>query len=574
MQLTYKISIPEPHSHYVKVRIELDRPQNTPKLTFFMPVWSPGSYLVREYSRHIRGLRVSDKKGSRLYVEQIDKCRYQVDFDHPEFKSTSTELIFEYEVYCKELTVRTSHVDTTHAFLHGPTIYMGLEGFDMVNPKVYLDFPPLWSHVSTTLKDISDQREKFIYSAKDYDELLDSPIEIGCQETDGFMHMKKEHWWIYWGGLPPMPWNLKDDIKKIVETVSKVVGELPYDKYMFMAHFAPGLGGGLEHADSTVLAYDSFKMVERKGYIDWLSLVAHEYFHVWNVKRIRPKELGPFDYTKENYTKLLWLSEGLTVFMDELLVLRSGLSTLPEYLEQQKTNINRMLATPGRRFHSLEESSFNAWIKLYRPDENSVNSTVSYYLKGGLAFFVLNAWLSEAGTSINDLIKALWKDYKDRPETGLEDHQVFDLIESVGNKKIREAFALLIATCDELPLDEAANLCGLEIVYEQSSKPWTGMDVSYQGEQVIIDRIYLDGPAMKEGLNVGDEIISMGGLRVLKPQWEKSTDWLSSGTRYETLVTRHGRLTQLSLTPGQSPRLVKEIKVLDENKVKRALALE
>tara|TARA_R110000868_G_scaffold344396_2_gene605417 strand:+ start:6111 stop:7868 length:1758 start_codon:yes stop_codon:yes gene_type:complete len=574
MTIIYKISIPEPHTHYVKVSLELERVTNAKNMTFFMPAWSPGSYLVREYSRHIRGLRASSDKGARLFVKQTDKNHYFVDFDHPEFKSDCKKFVIDYEIYCNELTVRTAHVDTTHAFLHGPAVFLGVCDVEMKDLEVHLDFPPLWSHVSTTLKDISKQREKFIYSAKDFDELLDSPIEIGCQETDGFMFDKKEHWWIYWGALPPMKWNLKEDIKKIVETVAAVTGETPYEKYMFMAHFAPGLYGGLEHADSTVLAYDPFKMVERKGYLDWLSLVAHEYFHVWNVKRIRPKALGPFDYSKENYTNLLWLSEGMTVFMDELLVARSGLSTLSEYLEQQKNNINRMLATPGRKFHSLEESSFNTWIKLYRPDENSVNSTVSYYLKGGLVFFVLNAWMAKEGKSVDDFIKALWSDYKARPQTGLEDEEVFKILETVAGKKIAQNFSHLVSTTDELPLDEAAKLCGLEIVYEQSPKPWTGMDVRYDGGRVIVDKVYLDGPAMKEGLNVGDELISMGGLRVLKGQWEKNSEWLNSGTHYETLVARHGRLHQLSLTPGSSPRAVKEIKVLDETQAKLSLGLK
>lgn len=572
MKVVYKISIPDPQTHHVKVAMEFDRAEAT-QMTLFLPVWSPGSYMVREYSRHLRGVRASDDKGNRLFIEQVDKTRYQLKFDHPDFATKSKKVKFEYEVYCKELTVRTAHIDISHAFLHGPAVFMGIEDHQLIEPEVHIDFPPLWSHVSTTLKDISTQREKFVYQAKNYDELLDSPIEIGCQETDGFMHEGKEHWWVYWGQLAPMPWNLKEDIKKIVETVSAVTGDLPYDKYMFIAHFAPGIYGGLEHADSTVLAYDPLKLVERKGYLDWLALVAHEYFHVWNVKRIRPKALGPFDYTKENYTKLLWLSEGLTVFMDELLVARSGLSTLSEYLEQQKSSINRMLATPGRKFHSLEDSSFNAWIKLYRPDENSMNSTVSYYLKGGLAFFVLNAWLYKNDKNIDGFIKALWSDYKKSPDVGLEDQDVFKILSTYSGQKISDDFAHLIATTDELPLDEAMGLIGLEPVYEQGSRAWCGMDVRYEGERVLVDRVMLDGPAMKGGLNAGDEIISLAGFRVLKAQWERHSDWIREGVHYEALVARNGALVQVSINPTKPPRVLKEIKVLDEAKAKSALGL-
>lgn len=573
MQLVYKISIPDPHTHYAKIRLEFTPQVMKGDFDLFLPVWSPGSYMVREYSRHLRGVRASDDMGNRLYITQVTKNRYALDLDDPDFLPKSKTVVIEYEVYCRELTVRTSHIDSTHAFLHGPSLYMMLDRVQISDIVLHLDFPPIWSHVSTTLKDISTEREKFIYRAENYDELLDCPIEIGCQETDGFMVSGKEHWWCYWGTLPPHTWNIKADIQKIVETVASVTGELPYDKYMFFAHFAPGLYGGLEHSNSTILAYDPFKLVERKGYLDWLSLVAHEYFHTWNVKRIRPKELGPFNYDQENYTKLLWLSEGLTVFMDELFVLRAGLSTLSEYLEQQKNNINRLMSTPGRRFHSLEESSFNAWIKLYRPDENLANSSVSYYLKGGLAFFVLNAWLNEHGNNIDDFIKLLWRDYIDRPDEGIQKHQLFDLIEPLSDEKICINFEHLINSTDELPLDQALKSIGLEAVYDQAQTPWSGLDVRYEGERVLIERVILDGPAMQGGLNAGDEIISVGGLRVLKAQWEQHANWLKPNTYYEILVNRHGKLTQVGINPTLTPKYLKEIKVLDEKKAMAALGL-
>ncbi len=573
MYLSYKISIPKPSNHYLNVKILVTNLDFKKPLTFFMPVWSPGSYLVREYSRNLKGVQCLDEQGRRLYIEQIDKNKYQVDFNHPEFKAEPKTISFEYQIYCNELTVRTSHIDSTHAFLHGPSIYMGLLDQQVKDIEIEVDFPPLWSNLSTTLEDISSERGVFKYRAKDFDDLLDSPIEIGCQETDGFMYEGKEHWWVYWGGLPKLEWNLKADIEKLVKEVCKVTGEPPYDKYMFLAHFAPGLYGGLEHSASTVLAYDPFKMVDRKTYLDWLSLVAHEYFHVWNVKRIRPKALGPFDYGQENYTKMLWLSEGLTVFMDELFVLRSGLSSVEEYLEQQKTSINRLLSTPGRKYDSLEDSSFNAWVKLYRPNENSMNSTVSYYLKGGLAFFVLNAWLKLFDKCIDDLIKELWLDYKKHPDTGIDENVVFDIVEKLTDKKTRDDFTYLIKSTDELPLDEAAAHCGLELCYEQSTKVWTGIDVKCHGEQVYVDRVLLDSPGMKDEFNSGDEIITIAGRRVLKSQWDKISEWLRPDQSYPVVVSRDGCLTELVLTPSRSPRLLKEIKVLDKIEMSKAFGL-
>ncbi|MFT6604536.1 MAG: putative metalloprotease with PDZ domain, partial [Bacteriovoracaceae bacterium] len=308
MKLHYSISIETPENHIVKVKLTGKREATDKHLNFFLPSWSPGSYLMREYSRNIRWFKAETSNGEVLQHEQTAKGVYAVDFENSDLNKKDDNFCITYEIYCHELTVRTSHVDASHAFLHGPSYLMGIMGRDLVDPELSLKFPASWSKVTTGLKDISPKREEFLYSAENYDVLIDAPIEIGCHETDGFMFEGKEHHLAWYGDLLPHNENLKKDIEVIVKEVSSTFSSIPYENYTFITHFVPGKFGGLEHLNSTALQFSAMAMQNRKSYLQWLALVAHEYFHTWNVKRIRPKELGPFDYLNENYTKMHWLT--------------------------------------------------------------------------------------------------------------------------------------------------------------------------------------------------------------------------------------------------------------------------
>ena len=443
MKVHYLVNVLEPATHIVKVKLTASIPQGKDNLTLFLPSWSPGSYLMREYARNIRSITATNDQGEFLQFNQIAKGTWEVDLADSEVKKLGENINIDYEIYCHELTVRTSHVDETHAFLHGPSYLMGILDYDF-EPTIEFRFSALWSKLHTALDDISKKREVFLYSAASYDDLIDTPVEIGCHESDGFMHADKEHHLVWYGDEYPHDNDLKKDIKTIVETVSSHFSSIPYNKYMFITHLKRGLYGGLEHKNSTALHFDGRAFNDRTSYINWLALVAHEYFHTWNVKRIRPKELGPFDYLNENYTAMHWLTEGLTSFMDEVFVFRSGLCSLDEYLSMQTKNLQRYFEIPGKKFHSLEQSSFNAWIKLYRPDENSNNSSVSYYLKGGLVFSTLHFELVKVGKSINDLLHALWERYLADPAVGVTHNEVMSMIENIGGKKIVAAIRILL----------------------------------------------------------------------------------------------------------------------------------
>jgi predicted metalloprotease with PDZ domain len=531
---------------------------------------------VREYARHIFQIQARSHQGSPLSLTKISKNEFEIDWTAVNL--TCDDLGFEimYQVYCHELTVRTSHVDSTHAFLHGPTLFLGIHDIEMKTPTVEIEIPPQWSKLSTGLKDISPSREKFLFQAQSYDELIDSPIEIGCQETDGFMIENIPHELAFYGNLMGHDLKIKADIKKIVETVLQMTKDIPYEKYVFMTHFSPGLFGGLEHLNSTALQYCPLKMLERKGYLGWLALVAHEYFHTWNVKRIRPKELGPFDYSKEAMTTMHWLTEGLTSFVDELFVVRSGLCTLEEYLEMQRMNLNRYFATPGRRFHSLEDSSYLTWIKLYRPDANSANSSVSYYLKGGLVFSVLHQLMIEKGHSIDTFVEALWKRYLANPEIGVDRAEVFSMIHELVGAHGLELFESMVTTTEELPLEETWKKMGVDFEYDQQPhKGHLGVRWSPSGERVMIDVVELDGPAYKSGLSAQDELLAVDGWRITRATLADFELALKPQKSYLFFVARSGRLLEIEVKTGNFPQTtLKSLKIRDKKVLAQALGVK
>lgn len=572
MKLNYLIEIENPANHMLKVTINAVKKDSERQVSFFLPSWSPGSYLMREYAKNVRSVQAFNAAGVPLYFDQVDKGVWTLDWDKSGMKAKGNEFSFHYEVYCHELTVRHSHIDLSHAFIHGPSVFMGVLGQEMKGPELEIKFPPLWSKISTGLKDISPRSGNLRYSAPDYDTFIDAPIEMGCHETDGFKYEGIDHELAFYGPVLSHGKNLKKDITSIVKHVADSMGEIPYEKYTFITHFVPNQFGGLEHLNSTVLAFCPFRLNERKDYLKWLELVAHEYFHTWNVKRIRPEELGPFNYLVEAKTKMHWLTEGLTSFMDQLFIFRAELATLEEYLEMMKENIQQFLATPGRKFHTLEDSSFNAWIKLYRPDENSVNSSVSYYLKGGLAFFVLNIYMAKNGKTIFDFIKLLWQSYKERPERGLSREEVFAMIEQVAGVAGLNAFETMVSTTEEIDFEAHLASAGVEVVYENDGKAYLGMNAQFNGDRVSVQNVLLDSPAYRCGLNAGDEILAVDSLRILKKDYESFAKILRPESSYRFLVSRLGRTIELEVCPGVSPKKIKELKVLDRKQAKAILS--
>lgn len=571
---SYKVEIKEPKNHYVVVTFELSHPQMPKECKVFLPSWSPGSYLMREYAKHLRCLKVTNQVGEELQVTFCSKSSWVIDIEKSKTQQTTNKIMISYEVYCHEVSVRTSFIDTTHAFLHGPSYLMGLENHQLENLEIEFKFPPLWSKITTALKEIpGGERSIFKYTANNYDELLDCPVEIGCHDTDGFKLDQHSYEIAIYGKQGAHQNNLKNDIKILTTTINNYLKDIPFNYYLFLIHFLPNSYGGLEHANSTVLMFDGRKLGLRKDYTSFLSLVAHEYFHAWNVKRIRPIELGPFDYQNENYTSMLWLAEGLTKLMDDYFVLLANLITPEEYVDFLKADLNAYFKTAGRKYDTLESSSQGAWIKLYRPHENSLNSSISYYLKGGLAFLCLHLELKRQNLSIRNVVEKLWKSYLQDPQKGITKDNFFDYLVALGvNDSTRDLFDDYISTTKELNFNKHFEVAGLEIVWEKD-KFELGMDFEYVADRIIVKTVLEDSAAFTAGVNVQDEVLAVNGQRLLKADWEWFSQQLQGNTYYQLTVCRLGTLTNVEIMPKMSANKISSIKILDMEKFKKTFEL-
>ncbi len=410
--IRYTLRFPAPESHYVDVEASVPT-GGRERVEMMMAVWTPGSYLVREYSGHVDSVAAS-ADGNNLAVEKIAKNRWSVTI------GGAARITFRYRVYGREMSVRTDWIEQDFAVLVGAgTFITVLDAGGQPAPVPHefrLELPPNWPDSHSALPPAPDGA-KNSYVAKDFDELVDSAILAGDLAVyefgvDGVPHALVN---LGEGGVWDGPRSAAD-VEKIVRQEIEFWGVIPYERYSFLNAITEA-GGGLEHKNSTTLMTSRWRTRTREGYLRWLLLVSHEFFHTWNVKRLRPVELGPFDYEHEVYTGSLWVAEGLTSYFDPLIVKQAGLSTRDEYLKELSEEIARLETRPGRLEQSASAASYDAWIKTYRPDANSANTTVSYYNKGALVGFLLDAKirkLSGGAKSLRDVMRLAFERYSGR----------------------------------------------------------------------------------------------------------------------------------------------------------------
>jgi len=514
----YRVSIPHPHSHLLEV--EASFPAAGEVLTASLPVWTPGSYLVREFSRHLQELVATDAEGRSLPVRRIDKRTFQVP-------SQGRPLLLRYQVYANELTVRTSHVDGTHAFLNGATLFLYSEPLRGAEHRVAVNAPLGWNTYSALRRDGSE------LVASDYDELVDSPLEVSPNPALEFQAAGVTHQVVVWGEAPVEDSKLTSDLQRVCETSAQMFGGVPLERYLFLLYLTDKGRGGLEHRASTALLYPRANLTSSKGWEDFLTLAAHEYFHLWNVKRIKPRRLVPLDYSQENYTELLWAFEGITSYYDNLLVRRAGLMSAQRFLIRLGESLSSLHQTPGRKVQSLAEASLMAWIKHYRPDENSPNSAISYYLKGEIVSVLLDLEIRRATDdqrSLDDAMRLLWSRYGDGdglPEDGFE-----RAASEVAGVNLSPFFDRSLRSTQELDYS-AFSQVGLEAKFrirespsdkggspprlkpaEVKPKGWLGVVI--KGTSAIA-YVLADSPAMQGGIYADDEIVALDGYRVDGP---------------------------------------------------------
>lgn len=507
--ILYQVSMPKPASHLFTVSLQVKNWQAS-QLDLKMPVWTPGSYLIREYARHVQDFGAEDSNSQIALVSQkSSKNHWQID------TTNTTDITVSYRVFANDLTVRTNHLDATHGYFNGAALFFFIPGWEKQAIKIQIIPPANWQ-VTTTLPPVAEETHTFI--APDFDTLVDSPVEVGQQQVYDFEVLGKSHQLAIWGTGNANPQQIVEDTKKIITTTAKLFDGLPYEQYLFLLHLSGSGYGGLEHKDCCTLNYPRFGFRARDKYNRFMQLVAHEFFHLWNVKRIRPAALETFDYEAENYTTSLWFCEGVTSYYDILIPLQAGIYKRQDFLNNLSKDITKYLNIPGRTVQPLAESSYDAWIKLYRRDAHSDNNQISYYLKGELVALLLDLLIRAKHRnqrSLSDVMRLLWERFG-KEEIGFTPQQLQQAIAEVADLDLTDFFHRYLETTEELPLEEYLEPFGLQLkaIAPTESVPFTGMKVQSENGIEKIQFVEAESPAAIAGIDPGDELLAIDGMRV------------------------------------------------------------
>lgn len=536
----------KPQNHYFEVEMEL-KDFKPSELTVKMPVWAPGSYLVREFSRHVNEVRAVDGSGKALKVTKTAKNEWKIA------KGKAGVVKVRYEVYAFELSVRTSFLDLSHGFVSGSSVFFYVDGFKELGGHIdvypYSSFKtittPLPEAGESTQGDAGMQRFRF----DSYDHLVDSPIEIGNQEVFYFQVGNTHHEVALYGLGNYDMGQLKTDMEKVVRAAIDVFGQNPCKEYTFIVHNVINGQGGLEHANSCVLSVNRWTYAPGE-YNNFLSLVAHEYFHLWNVKRIRPIELGPFNYDEENYTTLLWVMEGFTSYYDELLMVRAGYYSKEDYLRKLQSTINYVEGSPGSRVQSVAHASFDAWIKAYRPNENSGNTTMTYYSRGAVIAALLDAMIIDKFDSkkcLDHFMRYLYDEFYIKKKRGFTEAEFQQALETFIGQDMDDFFNRYIYGTEIPDFRGIFSKVALNVTYTGKPVASFGATTAQEGGRVIVKSVRSNSAAEDAGISVGDEIIGCNGMRVDQQTFENFVGSLIVGEYLELIVSRDEILLNLQV---------------------------
>lgn len=545
-RVEYVVSLPEPQTQVVEMTLVL-RGVTEPAIDLRLPVWRPGRYHILDMAGGIRSALAVDGAGRDLPVRKVDKTTWRID------TQGADEVRFLYSVYANELRMRLRHVDDTHAFLSPSAVFVYEESRRHEPVRIRIDAPAGWRVASGLDPEHDDPR---VLTAPDYDVLVDSPLEIGEHERIRFDVDGKPHDIVIWGRGSWDARRLADDFSAIVRAQAEIFGAMPYDRYMFIVHCNPGMGGGTEHLNSTVMGVRPEAFEDDDRYANFLGLVSHEMFHTWNVKQFRPAGIHPYDYMTENYTELLWVAEGTTSYYDDLILARTGLISPSKYFNRLADSIAAHLAAPGRHVQSVAESSFDAWIKFNKPNADAHNATVNFYREGALASLMLDAEIrsrTEHRASLDDLMRELFLRYPlDGP--GYTTQDLLALLEAMTSSSFREFFDRYIHGTDDYPLAEALAVFGLELSRaDESVSTYLGISGSDRNGAFVVNRVFSDGPAYRAGLNVDDEILAIDGIRVRPSDWDAAVKRLAHDRDVLIMYSRYDVISETLLTPQTRP---------------------
>lgn len=564
--LHYQIEFDDYKQHLVHVTIRF---LANPNQELWLPTWIPGSYLIREFSKHIESVKAYDEAGRLLDIKKTSKNRWRL------FNTDHELMTIEYDVYAYDLSVRGAYVDQTRLYINPACVCLALEGQEQSACEVEVFLPDELKHfqLATGLASKSLVKGRFTLKADHYDQLIDSPFELADQTRFSFETHGIEHEFVISGSHNTNIDRLKADIEKICAAEINMFGSAPFKDYTFMTMATGNSYGGLEHCNSTSLITPRDDLPKSneptepsKDYQRFLGLCSHEYFHSWLVKFIRPENFANYNLHQEGYTSLLWIFEGFTSYYDDLILLRSGVISQKSYLDLLKAQIDRYLQNPGRFVQTVAESSFDAWIKFYRQDENSNNAGTSYYNKGSLVALCLDLGLRLRGSSLDALMRRLYENTQNGMQ--VNERTIFDLCKELTGDNWIEQINHLINTTDELPLDQLFPEFGLSYRVKTDKSLPLGLKLVDKPEGVLVQSARRDSAAAKAGISANDVIIAIDGLKATTKLVEK---YAKQGGTYTVFAFRRDELLSFEVECTTSDLTEVELVIEDQAKTEKWL---
>jgi predicted metalloprotease with PDZ domain len=533
------VSMDRPSTHYFHVQMRVDDVAGD-SIEVKLPVWTPGYYLIMDYARNVLNFRAADTAGRALGWEKTAKNSWRV-------KAGKAPVVVDYDVYAYSPSVADSYLDDDRAFICPTGVFMHVAG-RLQQPVTVIVKPYAgWRSVTTGLDPVAGAPGTFI--ASDVDVLYDSPILVGNQETVAFEVRGIPH--VLAGKLDGLDRQaFVADLGRMIESAATLMGDIPYSRYAFMI-IGPG-GGGLEHLNSTALTFGGGAMTTRAAYVRWLTFVTHEYFHHYNVKRIRPIALGPFDYDRENYTNMLWVSEGFTVYYEDLVLNRAGLLDRKEVLQRAGETIARFENAPGHAFQSATESSYDTWIKFFTRTPNLATTTISYYDKGAALGLLLDlAIRHESGNqrSLDDVMRTLYRQFYKEKKRGFTDEEFRQVCERTAGAPLADLFEYA-STVKDVDYAKYLAYAGLQIDVSSSPVKGAAWGAALQDQEgtTTVSSVEWDSPAAQAGLSVRDELLAFDGARVTARTLADSLASRKPGDRVKVLLSRAGKVKELEVT--------------------------
>ena len=564
--LHYQIEFDDYRQHLIHVTLRF---LADPTQVLSLPTWIPGSYLIREFSKHLESVKAYDEDGRLLQISKFEKNKWRL------FNTDHELITVEYDVYAYDLSVRGAYVDQSRLYVNPACVCLGLDGQEDKAIEVEIFLPPELKHfqLATGLPHKSFVSGRYTLKAKDYAELIDAPFELAEQSRFSFEAAGIAHEFVISGKHAMNAARMQQDLEKICGTEIAMFGSAPFKNYTFMTMATGNSYGGLEHPNSTSLITprDDLPQADEllepsKEYQRFLGLCSHEYFHSWLVKFIRPENFANYNLNKEGYTSLLWIFEGFTSYYDDLILLRSGVINQESYVTLLKAQIERYLQNPGRTVQTVAESSFDAWVKFYRPDENTNNAGTSYYNTGCLVALCLDLGLRLRGSSLDALMRKLYENAQQGIQ--VSERTIFDLCRELTGQDWAEQINHLINTTDELPLDQLLPEFGFSFELKNEQALPFGLKVVDKPEGVLIQTARRDGAAAKVGLSANDVILAIDGLKASEKLLAK---YVKQAGTYSVYAFRRDELMQFELQAAETSLTTVELKVEDQAKADKWL---